>query len=494
MSHCRPHQVPSRRHFDAIVVGAGSGGLTAAVGLGRFGRQVLLVEREHMGGDCTNTGCIPSKTLLHLSRQRPTAEAVTGDGSAVLKQVRHRRDQLREHELEEFSGAEGVTFVYGRARLNAADTVAITSGDGSTWTARADDIILATGSSPRRLPITGLPDDRYLTNLELFELAEPPRHLAVVGGGAVGLEMALAFRRLGAAVTVIEAEDSILPTTLPQVGTMLTEVLVQSGIEVRTGHRAAGYEPSSETLKLQCSRGSHSPGHPSLPSLPGIAGVDKVLVAVGRVPNTTGLGLEEIGVGTDEAGRVVVDERGRTSVPHLWAVGDMTTEGGTTHYASMWGRRVIQSIVYPRLPIGAEPLRPAVVFTEPEVATIGQQSRSTPPDVVRITVDGSEIDRTYTDEVGRSMLIVDVRPPTGEVIGATAVSPRAGELISTFSLAMKSGIAFHRWYGTVIPYPTYAEMITVAVEKYLRELSGDVVGHTGRFLAGLGSRWWSRLS
>lgn len=477
MSRVRPHEIPAKRHYDAIVIGAGSGGLTAAVGLGRFGREALLVERDRMGGECTNTGCVPSKALLHTS-----ASSDMADASAALAHVRARRDQLRDHEVDEFGGAEGVTFVYGTARVTSASEVEIAAEDGTTWTASADNIILATGSHARRIALPGLPEERYLTNDKIFELDKAPEHLAIVGGGAIGLEMAVAFKRLGSEVTVVEASDNILPTAMTMASDLIAESLEELGITVVTGHFATDYVEATNSLVLKGS-GVESDSSTEVHNTE-VQGVDKVLVAVGRVPNSDGLGLSDLGVELNDAGAVVIDSRGRTSVDGIWALGDMTDRGGTTYHASIWGRRIIQSIVYRWAPIGDEPLRPSLVFTEPELATIGHQPDETPADVVRIVVDGSEIDRSYTDEVPRSLLVVDVRPPTGEVVGATVVSPRAGEIITTFSLAMKAGLAFHRWYGTVIPYPAYSELITFAVEKYLSELGDDVPGHFRRWVGG----------
>ncbi len=478
----QPDRIPSRRRFDAIVVGAGSGGLTAAVGLGRFGRDVLLIERKHMGGECTNTGCIPSKSLLHETSSR------VADGAAVLASVRARRDELRQHEVVEFGGADGITYVHGTARLEPDRTVSVTHRDGTVWSAAADNVILATGSSARRLTIPGLDpggsDGVVLTNDELFELAEPPHHLAVIGGGAVGLEMALAFRRLGSEVTVVELADQLLPGLLPEAAELVAAALADEGASIRLASQVVGYQAARRRLEIEAADSGGSAGGGSV----AIEGVDRVLMAVGRVANTSDLGLTEAGVAIDDRGAVRVDSRGRTSVEGVWAVGDMTDRGGATHFASIWGRRIIQSIVYPYLPVGGAPLTPSVVFTNPEVASIGVQPVEPADDVVRIVVDGSAIDRTYTDRIPHSLMVVDVRPPTGEVLGATIVGPGAGEIISTFSLAMKTGIGFHRWYGTVIPYPTHSEMITVAVEQYLSETAADTLGHIGRWAAGLWRR------
>ncbi len=509
----RPDQIPSRRRFDAIVVGSGSGGLTVAVGLGRFGRDVLLVERRHMGGDCTNTGCIPSKALLHETALAADVSGGDGGPAAILSTVRARRDALRDHEVDEFGGAPGVTFVYGTATLEPDRSVSITHRDGTVWRATADDVILATGSSPRRLAIPGLSDDHcpdlVVTNEDLFELSQAPSHLAVIGAGAIGLEMALAFRRLGSQVTVLELADQVLPGSLPEASELVAEALAERGVTVHTGVRVIAYRADDARLeyapaevvdggvdggvdRVDGTEGTE--GTEGVNNVDGVEGFDRLLMAVGRVPNTGGLGLERIGVETDGRGAVVIDGRGRTSVKGVWAVGDMTDRGGTTHQAAIWGRRVIGSIVHPALPVGSEPLRPTVTFTDPEVASIGIQPAEPPDDVIRITVEGSAIDRVYTDRVPRSMLVVDVRTPTGTVVGATVVGPAAAEIITTFSLAMKIGVSFHRWYGTVIPYPTHSELITEAVERYLSETASDVTGHLGRWARGVVQRGRSRLT
>ncbi len=488
--------IPERRRFDAIVIGSGSGGLTVAVGLGRFGRQVLLIERDRMGGECTNTGCIPSKALLHETAAEPVDS--DGDPAAILARVRARRDALRNHEIREFGGAEGVTLVYGNAALKSDRSVAVTSRDGTVWRATADDVVLATGSSPRRIHVPGLnenPSDQLvLTNNELFELPAPPAHLAIIGGGAIGLEMAQAFRGLGSSVTVVELADQVLPDALPEAARIVAESLSERGVTILSGVQAVGYRADVGRLELAPAGEAMAATNGGRSTVDGVDGVDRVLMAVGRIPNTSHLGLAEAGVELDDRGAVVVDGRGRTSTKGVWAVGDLTNRGGTTHSASIWGRRIIQSIVHPYLPVGGEPLQPMVTFTDPEVASIGKQPVEPPGDVVRLTVDGSAIDRSYTDRVDRGILVVDVRPPTGEVLGATIVGPRAGEVITTFALAMKTGIAFHRWYGTVIPYPTYGEVITEAVEQYLQAAATDVTGHTARWATGLWRRTRDRLT
>ncbi len=466
--------------YDVIVVGAGSGGLTAAVGLSRFSKRVLLVEKGPMGGDCTNTGCIPSKSLLHLSQDVAQARnhnqeqlAETPTGSSVLERVRTRRDQLANHEVDEFGSMDGIELVFATATIVGPQRVELraqTATGPVTVEVTAPNVVVSPGSKPRRIPVPGLPEYRYLTNEEIFELTDPPARLAIIGAGPVGLEMAVAFTRLGSDVVVLDAADQILPSLLPEAAKVLTEALTAQGIDLRPGLVAHGYDEATGTLAI---------GPLGAEPNDAISDVDAVLVAVGRIPNSKGMGLEDVGVNFAPSGHVEVDAKGRTAVDGLWAVGDVTLNGGTTHLANAWGRRLIQAIALPYLPLGDEPERPAVTYTKPEVATIGHQPTEAARDVIRITVDIAGVDRAYTDEVDHGILIVDVRRFTGKILGATIVGPRAGELITMFSLAMKADIAFHKWYGTVYPYPTYGDAISRAVDEYMSATMSNLPSQFG---------------
>ncbi len=453
----------------AIVVGSGSGGLTAAVGLGRLGRSAVMIEAAEVGGDCTNVGCVPSKSLLHL--------AGGGDRTPqqVLERVRYRRDRLRQREEVEFGGAPGVDFRRGRARLVAADTVEITGTDGSTETVSAPNIVIATGSRPRRLDIPGLPPDRQLTNEQIFELEQPPRHLAIVGAGAVGVELATAFVRLGSEVTLIELLPRILGGMLEDAAQVIHTSLASMGVRILTGTEVLSYDAVGDRLGLASVNGDESEE---------VAAVDAVLVATGRTPNSGDLGLEALGVTLDEIGRIVIDDHGRTNVPGIWACGDVSTEGGTTHAAGAWGRRILRAMVGPRIGFPARPPMPAAVFTDPEVATIGEQPSEVPGDVRRIRIEISSIDRAYTDEVDEGFLIIDVRRLTGAILGCTIVGPRAGELIGTVSLAMKAGVPLHKWSGTVWPYPTYSDSLSRAVDVHMVETLSALHKDAWRWLRG----------
>jgi len=449
-------EIPTASAFpepDSIVIGAGSGGLTVAVGLSSFGKRVRMIERADVGGDCTNVGCIPSKVLLHAS-----AEPGNRTGAQVMAHVRERRDHLRDEETEHFGSADNIDLQFGTARLVAPGVVEVANADGSTETIEAKHVVIATGSIARRLPVEGLPDRRYLTNIELFEEATPPSRLVIVGAGPIGIEMATAFRRLGTDVVVLDAAPQILPALLPEAAAVVDRALQEQGVDLRPGFVAKRFDEATQTLHIGPLDGDATQS---------ITGVDRVLMAVGRVPNSSNLGLEDLGIELDRGGRIVVNAKGESSLEKVWAVGDVSTEGGTTHIANAWGRRVVKAIIAPPAPAGPKPLHPAVTFASPEAATIGVQPVEIPSDVRRITYDYAKADRSFTDDVEDAIIIVDVRRFSGRILGATIVGPRAGELISTFSVAMTAGVKLQKWYPVVWPYPAYSDALGAVVDDFM---------------------------
>jgi pyruvate/2-oxoglutarate dehydrogenase complex dihydrolipoamide dehydrogenase (E3) component len=461
-------------HYHTIVIGAGSGGLTVAVGLANLGKPVAVIEALHIGGDCTNVGCVPSKTLIHQAEERGSA-----DPAGVLAEVRRKRDALREKETHEFGQLNNVSLMFGRARLAGGDRVVVTTPAGGERTLTAQHLVIATGARPRELAIPGLPAERSLTNESVFQLSEPPRHLAVVGGGVIGMELAFAFRKLGSQVSVITSAPRVMDKFLPEVATALEASLRSRGIAVYETAQTQAYEEATHTLRIE--RGGQQIA---------LEGVEYLLVAIGRARNVEGLGLESAGVQFTPRQGIVTDSYGRTNVPGIYAIGDVTATSAFTHSANAQGRRVVQRIAFPWLPArAAEPFYPSATFSEPEVATAGMSQqqiakRYRAGRVKRIRVDlATQTDRGYTDDLQHGFIIVDALRLSGRILAVTIVGPRASEMISLFSLAIQERISLYKLYRVVYPYPTFSSGIQKVADAFLRE---TLTGLRGELLAVLG--------
>jgi pyruvate/2-oxoglutarate dehydrogenase complex dihydrolipoamide dehydrogenase (E3) component len=447
-------------YFSTIVIGAGSGGMTVAVGLAGLGRKVALIEGHHVGGDCTNVGCVPSKTLIHLAKNfKPGMSA-----DEVLQEVIRKRDALREKETEEVEHLENLTFIRGMAKFTAPKTLAVTH-EGATREVTADNIVIATGARPRMIDIPGLPAEMALTNESLFDLTKAPKHLVIVGAGVIALEMAFAFQKIGTKVTMFALDRRPLMTAIPEASEAIQAELDRRGITLYCGTVAKACDASTQSLILKS-------GDEEIT----LTGVDKVLVAVGRVRNLDSLGLEQAGVKTDARLGVLVNSFGETNVKGVYAIGDVTPTSAFTHSANAQGRRVVQRIAFPFLPIAKkEPIFPNATFSDPEVATVGltqqQLAEYCHPQIIkRIRVDFKDhTDRGYTDGIENGFIIVDAVRLTGQILHATIVGPRASEMISFFTLAISQKISLYKIYRLVFPYPTYSSGILKVADFFMRD-------------------------
>lgn len=449
--------------YHTIVVGAGSGGLTVAVGLSRLGKRVALVERRYVGGDCTNYGCIPSKTLIHESK---------GSEKDVLALVRLRRDHLRDEETDWVRNLKRVDFLVGEARFLTSNSMELTAPDGARSVLRSKNIVLATGSRPRKVQIEGLDSSRTLTNETVFEETSPPGHLVIVGAGVIGMEMAFAFRRLGSRVTVVDRGDRVLKVSEPEVSSLLLKRLEQIGVSCILGALPLSFDQKSGSLRL--SNGQS------------IFGVDRVLLAAGRAPNLD-LDLDKAGVRYDERG-LPTDSAGRTNVPNIYAVGDVNHRSAFTHSANEQGRRLVKKLVFGSLArLGAEPSYPSATFTDPEVAQVG------PPRSVLLetypekalhsqTIQLKDTDRGYTMGISDGFVTLHARVLTGELLSATVVAPAAGEMISLLTFAVNNGVSMYKLADLVFPYPVLSEAIKKAANGYLFETLGSLPGQLYRYL------------
>ena len=435
------------RTYRAVVIGAGSGGLTLAIGLAGFGHDVVLVEGGRVGGDCTNVGCVPSKTLLHAAR--------TGIDDP-LAWTRAKRDDLGRREDKEMTDHDRIRLVRGWASLTSSRNPHVVQVDDGTTTqfVRADHVVIAGGSQPVTIGVEGLDPELVVTNEELFELERAPRTLLIVGGGAIAIEMATAFAALGTRVHVVELRDRLLASEDPLITEVIERSLQAQGIRLHLGTTIDRFEGATAQLADGAT----------------IDDVDRVLMAVGRRPRLDGLGLDRAGVAATPSG-IAIDGWGRTSVAGIWAVGDVTGATLTTHGAGAIGRRAVRAIALPRVPkLGRVGAIPNATYGDPEVASVGMSLDAL--DAIpassrrRIVVDHADVDRGYTDDITDGRLVVDVERFSGRILRAAIVGPGATDLIGMFTIAIDNGISLRRLFGTVHPYPSHAEIIRQAADEF----------------------------
>ena len=455
--------------YNLVVVGGGTAGLVSAAGAAGLGAKVALVERRLLGGDCLNVGCVPSKTLLRAAAAaaaaRPSGRLGVRAGgepvvdfAAVMERVRAVRADIAPHDsAERFARHYGVDVFLGDGRFVARDAVEV--GGARLRFARA---VIATGARAAVPPIPGLVEAGYLTNETVFNLTRLPARLAVIGGGPIGCELAQAFARLGARVTIVEQADRLLPRDDPGAATLLRAALERDGVEVRLGAKVerVGSRAAGRELEL-----SSAAGRTAL-------AVEAILVAVGRVANVDGLGLEAAGVRFGRGG-VEVDDGFRTANRRVFAAGDVASRYQFTHAADAAARAVIQNALLPfagrrrasRLTI------PWCTFTDPEVAGVGltaAEAAERGVEVDAFTVPMAEVDRAIADGETDGFVQIRVRRGGDAIVGASIVGRHAGELISEVTLAMTAGVGLGRLASVVHPYPTRAEAIRKAGDAYNR--------------------------
>ncbi|GAC1609922.1 MAG: FAD-dependent oxidoreductase [Mycobacteriales bacterium] len=459
--------------YDLLVIGAGATGLAAARAARRAGRRVALVEKARPGGDCTHYGCVPSKTLLDVAHRvagaaQASAWGVEGVGevdfSKVMTHVHRVIEQIEQDESSSQLAAEGIELLTGWARFTSPNVV-----DVEGRAVSASKVVLATGAHAAIPPIPGLDGVDYLDNKTLFALTERPEHLLVLGGGAIGVELAQAFSQLGSHVTLVEALPRILTKEEPEVSRVMSTVLERSGVDVRVG---SGVERVSVGPTLHLSDGTSLSG-------------THLLVAVGRRPATSGMGLEEIGVELGRQGQIITDGHLCTSVPGVFAAGDCTTQLQFTHVGDEQGRLAAANAFAPRIRQRTFDARvvPWVTFTDPEVGRVGMTESEAyaaygeRARVAVVTLDEMDRPRTAGHADGYIKLIAGPRRLARShlldgVIGFTAVTPAGGELAAQVALVMKTRMLAGRLAQTIAPYPTYALGLRLASARLFGEFGG----------------------
>lgn len=456
--------------YDLAVIGGGAAGLTASAVATNLGAKTLLVEADRLGGDCTWTGCVPSKALLksaevaHAARNAEQygididSDSIQVDFGQVMRRVRSIRTKIYEEEDHPENFEEmGIEVTHGVACFLDDRTLEIRTETGSQ-TVTANKFVVGTGGRPLIPPIAGLDEISYHTSETIFELEERPERLGIIGGGPIGTEMSQAFRRLGSEVVVFEALDRILHRDDPELTEMLQEKLAAEGVEYRCGARVERVDERGNGRIVVRAEGDET--HEET--------VDALLVAVGRRPNLTELDLEAAGVEYSERG-ITVDDRCRTSRPHIYASGDVTGRYQFTHMSEHMSKvAVTNALLKWPMTIDVDHV-PRVTYTDPELAHVGAtraelEERGTAHDVYRFPYE--KVDRAVTDGETTGMIKIFARSWNGKILGASVLGARAGELISEYALAMRNGVTLRNVADTIHPYPSYGLAVRRGADQW----------------------------
>ena len=470
---------------EVVVIGSGPGGYVAAIRAGQLGKQVVCIEKEFAGGVCLNVGCIPSKALISAAKQYDkiqhsdamgiTVQGVQLDVKKLMSWKGTIVDKLTSGVRQLIKGAGG-QLVQGTAKLRSPRIVEVQSDKGS-YTIEADNIIIATGSRPIAVPGFVVDNQRIHDSTGALALGQVPKRLAVIGGGYIGLELGIMWAKLGAELTVVEFTDQLLPGNDPELVAVVARKLKKLGAKVYLGHKALRWEKSGDSddsMKLYAAPLAAA-GQPegqagSAPSELVIT-CDHILVTVGRRPNSEGLGLEQLGVKVDTRGFITVDKQLRTSVPNIFAIGDVCGQPMLAHKASREGEVAAEVIAGHKSEMDAVAI-PAVIFTDPEIGSVGltepqakQQGRKVVIGKYNFAAHGRALAALETE--GFVKIVADA--DTHEVLGMHIVGPAATDLISEGTLALEMGSFLPDLALTIHPHPTFGEAVMEAAKAALGE-------------------------
>jgi len=478
---------PRRFDRNLVVIGAGSGGLVTAYIAAAVRARVTLVEQHRMGGDCLNTGCVPSKALIRSARLVASMRRAPElglhevrprlDFGAVMERVQRVVKTIEPHDSVERYQALGVEVIAGKARLRSPWEVEITGDDGVIGQLSARSIVVAAGARPFVPPIAGLDEVGYLTSETLWELRELPGRLVVLGGGPIGAELAQAFAQLGSRVTLVEMLPRILAREDTDVSALVSERFRAEGIELLTAHQAKRclIENGEKLLIAEPvveSDGGPDTGHgnrqdAAAKRIP----FDALLVAVGRAANLTGYGLEQLGLADGRT--LATNDFLQTRLPNIYAVGDVTGPFQFTHTAAHQAWYAAVNALFGSFKRFAVDYRviPRVTFTSPEVARVGlsedeARAEEIAYEVTRYALD--DLDRAIADGDAHGFVKVLTPPGKDRILGATIVGEHAGELLAEFTLAMKHGLGLNKILGTIHPYPTWSEAAKYTAGEWKR--------------------------
>lgn len=444
--------------YNLVVIGAGTAGLISAIGAAGLGARVALIERELMGGDCLNTGCVPSKALLRAARAAAAVRRAGGFGieiptgvrvdfAAAMERVRRLRATISRNDSAERYRAQGIDVFLGEGCFTGPDSVVV----GAT-TLKFKKAVIATGARAAHPVVPGLAESGFLTNESVFALTELPRRMAVIGAGPVGCELAQAFARFGTEAHLLERGPQILPHEDRDAAERLKRTFAGEGLNLHLHARVARVrrDGAQKVLELECN------------GKPQELAVDEILVGTGRIPNIERLGLEAAGIKHDARAGIVVDDFLLTSNPRVFAAGDVCSRFKFTHAADAMARIVVQNALFLGRARASRLTIPWCTYTEPEIAHVGLSEREAADRGIAVDTFFQElhdVDRAVLDGEAEGFLKLHVYRGSDRIAGATIVAAHAGEMISEITLAMTARIGLKKLARTIHPYPTQAEAI-----------------------------------
>jgi pyruvate/2-oxoglutarate dehydrogenase complex dihydrolipoamide dehydrogenase (E3) component len=451
------------QHYDAVVVGAGQGGVPLSQALARSGRSTALIEREHVGGTCINVGCTPTKTMVASAKtayvDRRSADYGVHNGPVFvdMREVRARKramvDSFRASNLKRIEATDGLGLIVGEASFTGPRTLAVRTNSGEELELEADNVFINAGARPANPPIEGLNDMPALNSTSIMELDELPEHLLVLGGSYVGLEFAQMFRRFGSEVTVVQRGGQLMGHEDPDVAEAVAEILREDGIEVLLGtqaRRAAQDDNGKVLLKVEASEGERT--------LEG----SHLLVAAGRPPNTETLNLDAAGIETDRRGFIAANERLETSAPGVYALGDVKGGPAFTHISYDDFRIIRTNLLEGGNATITNRQVPYTMFIDPQLGRIGLsewEARDQGRDVLVAKIPMTYVSRAVELGETRGFMKAVVDAEAGQILGCAVLGVEGGEIMAMIQIAMLGKIPYTALRNAVFAHPTLAESL-----------------------------------
>lgn len=446
-------------HVDTLILGSGQGGKLLAWHLGRSGQRVAVIERQWVGGSCPAVACLPSKNeiwsarVAHLARHAAEFGAVTGPVTIDMAKVRERKRGMVEREAAfhvQAYASSGAELIMGRGQFVGPKTIEVQLNDGGTRTLRGDQVVINVGTHAAIPDVPGLRAAEPLTHIGALELDYAPSHLIVLGGGYIGIEMAQAYRRFGSKVTIVERGARLMAREDVDIAEEMLRIVTAEGIDVILGAETVSVEGRSGThvrIALRTASGERV-----------IDGSD-IVVAAGRVPNTAGIGLEEVGVALDQRGYVRVNERLQASAPGVWAIGEAAGSPQFTH-VSVDDFRIVRDNMAGGSRKTSDRLIPYTLFTDPPLARVGLNESEAQQQGIAVrvaTLPMSNVLRTAATDETQGFMKVLVGANDDRILGFTMIGSEAGEVMAAMQTAMLAGLPYPKLRDAVISHLTFAE-------------------------------------